>query len=72
MSATAIRALVEFPAQAFKETAQRAQMCEDLRKQQEIHRPGRAHSGFGTTGLEPTFKILTIDDVKVEHESKAE
>ena len=72
MSAAAIKALVEFPVQAFKESAQRMQMNAGLRKQQELYRPGRAHPGFGTTGLEPTFVQLTADDIKVDHESKTE
>lgn len=72
MSAEAIKALVEFPVQAFKESAQRCQMNASLRKQQELYRPGRATAGFGTTGLEPAFKILNADDIKVDHESKTE
>jgi folylpolyglutamate synthase/dihydropteroate synthase len=63
MSADAIRALVEFPVQAFKESAQRCQMSAGLRKQQEIHRPSRATA---YTGLEPSFKILTPDNIDDE------
>lgn len=69
MTTDAIRALVEFPVQAFLDSANRIKMNATLRKQQEIYRPGRAAANID---MEPVFKIIHVDDIKVEHESKTE
>lgn len=67
MSAGLIKALVEFPVEAFQASAHRTALYQkhhdDMQKQ---HRPSR-NQGFSLTGMEPTFKVITpenIDEIK--------
>lgn len=63
MSAEFIRALVEFPVEAFQVSSHRVAMYQkhhdDIQKQ---HRPSR-NQCFGTTGMEPTFKVITPENI---------
>ena len=63
MSAEFIRALVEFPVEAFQVSSHRVAMYQKHHDAiQKQHRPSR-NQCFGTTGMEPTFKVVTPENI---------